>query len=50
VAGGVPAAHSWVAPQVEIGGKGGRAGSGRCPPPWSLTTQTRLVGETARLR
>ena len=35
------------APQVEIGGKGGRAGSGRCPPPWRLVTRAQRGGRTA---
>ena len=43
----MPAAHSWVAPQVEIGGKGGRAGGGRCPPPWGLAIRGRRGGGTA---
>ena len=42
-AGGVPAAHSWVVPQVKIGGKGGRAGGGRCPPSRKLATRDRKV-------
>ena len=43
----MPAAHSWVAPQVEIGGKGGRAGGGRCPPPWGRAIRGRRGGGTA---
>ena len=43
----MPAAHSWVAPQVEIGGKGGRAGGGRGPPPWGLAIWGRRGGGTA---
>ena len=46
-AGGVPAAHSWVVPQVKIGGKGGRAGGGRCPPFRKLATRDRRGGGTA---
>ena len=33
--------------QVEIGGKGGRAGSGRCPPPRRLAARGRRGGGTA---
>ena len=43
----MPAAHSWVAPQVEIGGKGGRAGGGRCPPPRRLAARGRRGGGNA---
>ena len=35
------------APQVEIGGKGGRAGSGRCPPPRRLAARGRRGGGNA---
>ena len=35
------------APQVEIGGQGGRAGSGRCPPSRRLATRGRQGGGTA---
>ena len=35
------------APQVEIGGKDGRAGGGRCPPPWGLAIRGRRGGGTA---
>ena len=34
-------------PQVEIGGKGGRAGGGRCPPPRGLAIRGRRGGGTA---
>ena len=46
-AGGVPAAHPRVVPQVEIGGKDGRAGGGRCPSSRRLTARSRWGGRTA---
>ena len=36
-----------LVPQVEIGGKGGRAGGGRCPPPRRLAIRGRRGGGTA---
>ena len=36
-----------LVPQVEIGGKGGRAGGGRCPPSWGLAIRGRRGGGTA---
>jgi len=37
-------------PQVEIGGKGGRVGGGRCPPPRRLAIRSRRGGGTAHPR